>query len=85
MTLREVLELLGFVFTVAGAVGGAFMGAKIAIAHLEERVGQSERFIDELRKMKHLKVDPYLGSVDSDLPNTIDILKERMDRWEKSR
>jgi hypothetical protein len=44
---------------------------------------QAEQFIDELRKMKHLRVDPYLGTADSERPNTIDVLEGRITRLEK--
>jgi hypothetical protein len=81
---RDFIEILIGLLTVGGSVSGAFFGAKISIARLEERVRQSEEFILELRKMKHLRVDPYLGSADSNRPNTIDDLEARIRKLEKS-
>jgi len=59
MTLRDLVELLMAILTICGSVGGAFFGAKISIARLEERMKQVEAFIVELRTWKH-QVDPYI-------------------------
>lgn len=59
MTVRDFVELLIGIFTICGSVGGAFFGAKISIARLEERMRHVEQFIQELRDWKH-QVDPYI-------------------------
>lgn len=76
MSNRDVMEILIALVTIGGSVMGAFMGAKISITRLEERMNSAEGFIVELRAMKHLKVDPYL-------PGAVDAIEERVSKLEK--
>lgn len=75
MSVRDVVEILIALLTIFGSVAGAFFGAKISIARLEERMKQAEVFIIELRAMKHLKVDPYI-------PGAIDAIEARVRKLE---
>lgn len=76
MSTRDGVEILIALMTICGSVMGAFLGAKISIARLEERMNSVEGFIVELRAMKHLKVDPYL-------PGAVDAIEARVSRLEK--
>lgn len=58
-------------------LGGILWRHMEAHAKLSMQVSQIERFIVELRKMKHLQVDPYL-------PRAFEELKTRLDRLYES-
>lgn len=70
------MEILLALVTIFGSLAGAFFGAKISIARLEERMNSVEGFIVELRAMKHLKVDPYI-------PGAVDAIEERVRKLEE--
>ena len=50
-----------------------FRQSQIGVLHA--RVSQAEQFIDELREMKHMKVDPYI-------PRAVDDHERRITRLE---